>query len=57
MKIYAEELALKGNCVLSVIYPTKNKENYTHEEVNSLGLKHLKKIDISDAIFVINKNG
>ena len=57
MKINSEKLALEGNCVLSVIYPTKNKECYTSEEINILGKEHYKKIDLSDAIFVINKNG
>jgi predicted house-cleaning noncanonical NTP pyrophosphatase (MazG superfamily) len=57
MKYYAEKLALEGNCVLSVIYPIKNKEEYTKEEKNILGKGHIKRIDISDAIFVVNKNG
>jgi hypothetical protein len=56
MKYYAEKLELENNSVLSVIYPTKNKEDYKPEEINSLGKAHLKKIDISDAIFVVNKN-
>jgi len=55
MKSVSEILALEGNCVLSVIYPTKEK--YTKEEIEILGKEHLKKIDISNAIFVINKNG
>jgi hypothetical protein len=57
MKYYAEKLELEGNCVLSVIYPQKSKENYTPEELHFLEMGHFKKIDISDAIFVINKNG
>jgi len=57
MKNVSEKLALEGNCVLSVIYPTKEKEKYTKEEIELLGKEHLKKIDISNAIFVINKNG
>jgi len=57
MKNVSEKLALEGNCVLSVIYPTKEKEKYTKEEIEILGKEHLKKIDISNAIFVINKNG
>jgi len=57
MKFYTEKLALEGNCVLSVIYPTKDKECYTSEEIQFLGKGHYKKIDLSDAIFVINKNG
>ena len=57
IKIYSEKLALEGNCVLSVIYPTKEKDKYTDEELHILGKEHFKKIDISDAIFVVNKNG
>jgi ACT domain-containing protein len=57
MKYYAEKLTLEGNCVLSVIYPTKNSEEYTKDEISILGIGHIKRIDISDAIFVVNKNG
>jgi hypothetical protein len=55
MMYYAEKLALEGNCVLSVIYPTK--ENYTRDEIHYLEIEHIKKIEISDSIFVVNKNG
>jgi len=57
MKYYAEKLELEGNCVLSIIYPTKEKEKYTEEEIKELGIGHLKRIELSDAIFVVNKNG
>jgi len=57
MKYYAEKLELEGNCVLSIIYPTKEKEKYTQEEIKELGIGHLKRIELSEAIFVINKNG
>ena len=57
MKYYAEKLELEGNCVLSVIYPTREKEKYTKEEIDFLGMGHLKRIEMSDAIFVVNKNG
>jgi len=57
MKYYSEKLEFEGNCVLSVIYPTKDKNLYTDEEINMLKIGHNKRIDISDAIFVINKNG
>jgi hypothetical protein len=57
MKYHAEKLELEGNCVLSVIYPTKKKEEYTKDEIKFLGMGHIKRIDISDAIFVVNKNG
>ena len=57
MRYYAEKLGLEGNCVLSVIYPTKNKEDYTKCEIKTLGAGHIKRIDISNAIFVVNKDG
>jgi len=57
MKYYAEKLEFEGNCVLSIIYPTKNKEEYSKNEIEKLKIGHIKKIDISDAIFVVNKNG
>ena len=58
MMYWAEKLALEGNCVLSVIYPTKaDKDAYTPAEHDLLDIEHKKKIDLSDAIFVVNKNG
>jgi len=57
IQFYTEKLSLEGNCVLSIMIPKKNNGNYTSEEIRSLGLGHIKKIDLSDAIFVINKNG
>jgi hypothetical protein len=56
LNYYAEKLALEGNCVLNIIYPTKEKDKYTKEEIKLLGNEHLKKIELSDAIFVVNKN-
>jgi hypothetical protein len=57
MKYQAEKLELENNCVLTVIYPTKSKGCYTEEELHLLQKGHYKRIDISDAIFVVNKNG
>ena len=57
MKYHAEKLALEGNCVLTIIYSTKRKEEYTKDEINNLGKGHIKRIDMSDAIFVVNKDG
>ena len=57
MKYYAEKLEFEGNCVLSIIYPTKDKEKYTPEEIHFLQMAHYKRIDISDEVFVVNKNG
>ena len=57
IKNYTEKLELEGNCILSIIYPTKNKDNYTNEEVHNFQMGHYKRIELSDAIFVVNKNG
>ena len=57
IKIHSERLELEGNCVLNIIFGTKNKEDYSQKEIQFLQKAHFKKIDISDAIFVINKNG
>lgn len=58
IKYWAEKLTLEGNCVLSIIYPTKTDvNNYTAEQRESFSKAHRKRIDLSDAIFVVNKNG
>lgn len=55
---YTEKLELEGNCVLGIIYPTKqDKDDYTEKELELLGVLHKQKIDMSDAIFVVNVNG
>lgn len=51
MKI-TEEYALRGNCMLSIVYPTKKIEEYTKEEIELLGNLHKERIKISDAILV-----
>jgi hypothetical protein len=54
----AEELELNGNCVLSVIYPTRDdKDNYNEEELEMLSKMHNKKIALSDAIYVVDVKG
>ncbi|MCL2748600.1 MAG: hypothetical protein FWE50_00820 [Alphaproteobacteria bacterium] len=58
IRYWSEKLALEGNCVLSIIYPTADdKDAYTPEQHKQLDTEHKKKIDMSDAIFVVNKNG
>ena len=57
MKI-AEEMELKGNCVLTVIYPTNpDKDAYSEEEVKVLDEMHKEKIKLSDSILVVDVNG
>lgn len=55
MKI-AEGLELKdGYAVIQCIYG--NGRKYERADVDTLGLIHRRKIDISDAIYVVNING
>jgi hypothetical protein len=42
--------------VLSITYPTKDKDSYTNKEIHILAIEHYKRIELSDAIFVVNKN-
>lgn len=55
---HSEKLELEGNCVLSIIYPIhEDMDHYTEEQINLFGILHKQKIDMSDAIFVVNVNG
>jgi len=58
IRYWAEKLTLQGNCVLSIIYPTSaDLSIYTSEQRKSFAEAHKKRIDLSDTIFVVNKNG
>lgn len=52
----ASELEFKGYCVLQCVYFDKNK-NVAKEEYQNLEKAHLKKIDLSDGIYVVNCGG
>ena len=52
-----EKLSLEGYCVLHPTYPVNNKLVLTKEQIELLKEGHLKRIEISDAIFVCNING
>lgn len=53
----AEELELeKGYAVIQCVY-WNNCSNYNELDIERLGKIHYKKIDISDAIYVVNVNG
>ncbi len=54
IKFCSEKLELEGNCVLGIIYPTK--DDYAENEIELLNTLHKKKIDMSDAIYVVNVN-
>jgi len=55
INVHAEKLELEGNCVLTIIPPKKG--NYSPEDFNTFGAMHYQKIDMSDAIFVVNIDG
>ncbi len=58
MKEITEEMALKGNCMITPIDLIKpNKEAYTEEQAILLDKMHKEKIKLADAILVVNVNG
>lgn len=57
IKEETERLALEGNCVLSITYKTENNEIYTEEDLKMFQKAHFKRIEISDAIFIVNVGG
>lgn len=54
MMIVAEKLALEGNCVLTPVYPVLDNYVRTDEQMQCLKEAHFKKIELSDAILVVN---
>lgn len=55
MKV-AEKLALEGNCIITPVYPTEENYTRTDEQIENLKKAHFKKIDLSDAIYIVNVN-
>lgn len=56
MMMVAEEMALKGNCILTPVYPILENYERTEEQLEDLKKAHFKRIEMSDAIFVVNVN-
>ena len=56
MMIVAEKIALEGNCIFTLVYPVIENCERTEEQLEKLKEAHFKKIELSDAILVINKN-
>ena len=52
----AEKLALEGNCIITPVYPTKEDYTRTDEQMENLKMAHFKKIEMSDAILVVDVN-
>lgn len=56
MMIVAEELVLRDNCVLTPVYPISENLEKTEEQLKKIKEAHFKRIELSDAIYVINKD-
>lgn len=56
MMIIAEQEALKGHCVITPVYPVSEIFERTEEQLQKLKEAHFKKIELSDAILVVNVN-
>ena len=56
MMIIAEKMALEGNCILTPIYPVLENYEITDEQLMKLKKEHFKRIELSDAILVVNVN-
>ncbi|MBQ9318778.1 MAG: hypothetical protein IJR82_04035 [Bacilli bacterium] len=56
MKIIAMKKSLEGNCVLTPIYPISENVKITDEQLQKLKEEHFKRIELSDAILVVNVN-
>ena len=56
MMIVAEKMALEGNCILTPVYPILEEVEKTEEQMAKLKEAHFKRIEISDAILVVNVN-
>ena len=55
MKV-AEKMALDGNCILTSTYPVLENIQITEEQLTKLKEAHFKRIELSDAILVVNVN-
>lgn len=52
----AEKVALEENCILTPVYPVLDNIKRTEEQLVKLKEAHFKRIELSDAILVINVN-
>ena len=56
MMIVAEKMTLEGNCIITPVYPILENYDRTEEQLKKLKEAHFKRIELSDAILVINVN-
>lgn len=54
MMVIAEKMALEGNCILTPVYPVLEDYDRTDEQLTKLKEAHFKRIELSDAILVVN---
>ncbi len=52
----AEKVTLEGNCILTPVYPVLDNIERTEEQLVKLKEAHFKRIELSDAILVVNVN-
>ena len=52
----AEKIALEGKCVLTPVYHVMEDNEINKEQILKLKEEHLKRIEISDSILVLNVN-
>ena len=52
----AQKMALEGNCILTPTYLVSKNLNLTNEQIVKLKEEHFKRIEIYDAILVVNVN-
>lgn len=57
MKLVAEKLALEGICVLTPVFPVSKDIKISKEQMNNLKEAHFKRIEMSDEIYIVNKDG
>lgn len=56
MMTVAEKMALEGYCILTPVYPVLENMKATEEQLIKLKEAHFKRIELSDAILVVNIN-
>ena len=49
-------MQIKGNCILTPVYPVSKNIERTKEQLIKLKEAHFKRIELSDAILVVNVN-
>lgn len=56
MMSIAEKMSLEGICVLTPVYPVLKNQKRTEKQLIKLKEAHLKRIELSDSILVVNVN-